>query len=220
MTSSLIVLSATKFGDSSLVLHTISREWGKRSFMVRLGKKPRMALYLPLNIIEAEIVENPKSSLWTARKAIASEALTGIRNNIYKNTMTLFMSEVLFRTMKDGDGDDALFDWCRSSIMTLNALEADFSNFPIRFVLELTARLGFSPTLTDILPFAGDADVSANRVEILRTLLEAPFAEAMLIPLSGAERNAIAEGLLRYLEFHTESSINVRSLKVLRELYA
>ena len=46
------------------------------------------------------------------------------------------------------------------------------------------------------------------------------FASSMLIPLSGAVRNEIAEDILRYLEFHTESSINVNSLKVLRELFA
>ena len=42
----------------------------------------------------------------------------------------------------------------------------------------------------------------------------------MLIPLNGATRNEIAEEILRYIEFHTESAINVNSLKVLRELFA
>ena len=46
-----------------------------------------------------------------------------------------------------------------------------------------------------------------------------PFAEAMLMPLSGADRNAIAESILKYIEFHTESAVNVRSLAVLREIY-
>ena len=42
----------------------------------------------------------------------------------------------------------------------------------------------------------------------------------MLLPLRGEERNALCEDLLRYLESHTESSINVRSLAVLREVFA
>ena len=41
----------------------------------------------------------------------------------------------------------------------------------------------------------------------------------MLLPLRGEERNALCEDLLRYLEYHTESSINVRSLAVLREVF-
>ena len=42
----------------------------------------------------------------------------------------------------------------------------------------------------------------------------------MLLPMTGAERNEVAELLLRYISHHTESAINVRSLAVLRELYA
>ena len=50
-------------------------------------------------------------------------------------------------------------------------------------------------------------------------LLKLPFAEALLYPLSGVDRNTIAESILRYIEFHTESAVNVRSLAVLREIY-
>jgi hypothetical protein len=42
----------------------------------------------------------------------------------------------------------------------------------------------------------------------------------MIIPLTGADRKEIAEDLLRYLEFHTESTIAVRSLDVLHEVFA
>ena len=46
-----------------------------------------------------------------------------------------------------------------------------------------------------------------------------PFSEAMLIPMSGELRNDMAERLLKYIEFHTESAVNVNSLKVLHELF-
>ena len=36
----LIVLHTTKFGENSVVLHTLSREYGRRGFLVRgIGKK-------------------------------------------------------------------------------------------------------------------------------------------------------------------------------------
>ena len=41
----------------------------------------------------------------------------------------------------------------------------------------------------------------------------------MLIPLSGSVRNEMSEEILRYIEFHTESAVNVNSLKVLHELF-
>ena len=209
----LIVLNYTKFGENSIALHTLSREYGRRSFMVRIGKNTPMAMFLPLNIIEADIVENPKSSFMAAKNFKARSSLIGIRNNIYKNSMTLFMSEVLYRTIKDGSNEEGLFDWCAKSILTLDAISSDFSNFHIRFLLELAAALGFSPSIEDIKPFCKHNEL------LVRSFLVESLSNSMLIPLKGEERNEICENLLRYLEFHTESSINVQSLKVLRELY-
>jgi DNA repair protein RecO (recombination protein O) len=127
--------------------------------------------------------------------------------------MTMFLSEVLYRTVKDGAKEEGLYKWCEKNILLLDAIQSDFSNFHIRFLLEFAIALGFSPESRDLTPFAGD------RFPIIERFMKEDFASSMLIPLSGAVRNEIAEDILRYLEFYTESSINVNSLKVLRELF-
>ncbi len=208
-----IVLTTTKVGENALVVHTLSREWGRRGFLVRSAKKTGTTLFLPLNILEADVVESSKSELWTLRNITLKDALEGIRGNLKKNTMTLFLSEVLFRTVRDGANEDGLYEWCVGSILTLNALEADFANFPVRFLLELAGALGFRPTFDDIAPFAGE------HLNQMKALTAASFSESLLLPLSGAVRNALCEELLQYLSYHTEANIQVKSLAVLRELY-
>ena len=208
-----IVLTTTKVGENALVVHTLSREWGRRGFRVRSAKKTRTTLFLPLNILEADVVENSKSELWTLKNITLKDALEGIRGNLKKNTMTLFLSEVLFRTVRDGANEDGLYEWCVGSILTLNALEADFANFPVRFLLELAGALGFRPTFDDIAPFAGE------HLSQMKALTAASFSESLLLPLNGSTRNALCEELLQYLSYHTEANIQVKSLAVLRELY-
>ena len=211
----LIVLHTTKFGENSLVVHTLSRDYGRRSFLVKgAGKKSIMSLFLPLNVLEADIVETNKSTLFTARNLVAKYPLLGIRNNMFKNSMTIFMSEVLYRVVKDGAFEQGLYEWCEKDILLLDAIQTDFSNFHIRFLLELTIALGFSPETQDLMPFVAD------HYPVVEKFMTLPFADSMLIPLSGAVRNEIAEEILRYIEYHTESSVNVNSLKVLRELFA
>ena len=211
----LIVLHTTKFGENSLVVHTLSRDYGRRSFLVKgAGKKSMMSLFLPLNVLEADILETNKSTLFTARNLTAKHPLLGIRNNMFKNSMTMFMSEVLYRVVKDGAYEQGLFEWCEKDILLLDAIQTDFSNFHIRFLLELTVALGFSPESQDLMPFVGD------HYPVVEKFMTLPFADSMLIPLNGAARNEIAEEILRYIEYHTESSVNVNSLKVLRELFA
>ena len=210
----LIVLHTTKFGENSLVVHTLSRDYGRRSFLVKgAGKKSSMALFLPLSVLEADIVETSKSTLYTARNLSAKHPLMGIRNNMFKNSMTMFMSEVLYRVVKDGASEHGLFEWCEKDILLLDAIQTDFSNFHIRFLLELAVTLGFSPEAQDLMPFVGE------HYPVVERFMTLPFAESMLIPLNGAVRNEIAEEILRYIEFHTESAVNVNSLKVLRELF-
>ena len=211
----LIVLHTTKFGENSLVVHTLSKDYGRRSFLVKgAGKKSMMSLFLPLNVLEADILETNKSTLFTARNLTAKHPLLGIRNNMFKNSMTMFMSEVLYRVVKDGAYEQGLFEWCEKDILLLDAIQTDFSNFHIRFLLELTVSLGFSPESQDLMPFVGE------HYPVVEKFMTLPFADSMLIPLNGAARNEIAEEILRYIEYHTESSVNVNSLKVLRELFA
>ena len=211
----LIVLHTTKFGENSLVVHTLSREYGRRSFLVRgVGKKSGMALFLPLTLLEGDVVETTKSTLYTIKGLVSRHPLMGIRNSIAKNTMTMFMSEVLFRVMKEGVYEQGMYEWCERSILMLDAIQTDFSNFHIRFLLELAVELGFRPEASDLMPFVGD------HYPIVESFMQKPLAESMLIPLSGAVRNEIAEEILRYIEFHTESALNINSLKVLRELFA
>lgn len=209
----LIVLHSTRFGENSLVLHTLSREYGRRSFLIRGAAKRSLSLFLPLSILEADITESSRSNLYTARNIVSRKPLIGIRNSISKNAISMFMSEVLYRVLKDGTSEHGLYEWCEKSILLLDAVQTDFSNFHLRFLLELTVMLGFSPKPEDIIPF------TEGHHTIIEDFMTRSFAESMLIPLSGQVRNEIAEEILRYIEFHTESSVNINSLKVLRELF-
>lgn len=208
-----IVLHTTKFGENSVVVHTLSKEYGRRGFLVRGAGKRIMSLLLPLNILEADITESQKSDLYTARNLSSSCSLLGIRSNLYKNTMTMFLSEVIYRTIREGASEQDLYQWCRSQIILLDAMDADFSNFHIRFLLEYAIALGFSPEPADLMPFVSD------NYPLVHKFITSSFAESMLIPLSGEARNKICEDVLRYIGYHLESTLTINSLKVLRELF-
>ena len=211
--SELIVLNFTKLKESSLVLHCLSPDWGRRGFITSVGKASGTALFQPLSILDAEVVENPRSELWRVRGLSAKYSLNGIRSDMVKNSMTMFMSEVLYRTIHEGNTEDGLYEWCRKAVLTLDALDRDYANYHLRFLLEFAAALGFSPSVEGLAPFCGD-----RRKEI-EALVSSDFASCMLLPLTGQARGDIAEKLLGYIEYHTGERINVRSLAVLRELY-
>lgn len=210
--SELIVLNTTKVGEKSVVLHTLGRGWGRRSFITGI-RAASMALFLPLSIIDGEVCTSSRSDLWRIRNISPACPLNGIRSSAHKNSIAMFVSEVLYRTVREASADDGLYDWCRRSILLLDGLSGDFSNFHLRFLLELAVALGFSPGSEDIAPFA------EGHEQEIRTMLASDFPEAMLQPLNGKARGEIAEALVEYIGYHSDIKLSVRSLEVLKELY-
>ena len=208
-----IVIAATKVGESSMVLHTLSSEFGRRSFICSVGKSTPTALFQPLSILSGVYTENTKSELWRIGSLKAECPLLGVRTSVGKNAMTMFLGEVLFRALRDGVNEEGLYEWLRGSLLTLDALAGDWANFHLRFLLELCGALGFSPTIQDLAPFVGE------RYDQVHKLLTLSYTESLLLPLSGEMRNEIAGMLLDYLGFHLEMNLNIRSLRVLRELF-
>lgn len=207
----IIVLHSTAFSEKSLVIHCLSRQYGRRSFLV--GNVSRTAAFFqPLNILDCEIAANPKSSLFRASAFQSAHPLAGIRSSYGKNAISMFMAEVLFRALREDADESGLFEWMESEILLLDALEGSYANFHIRFLLDFAAAMGFSPSMEALLPFMEECGAAAG------TFLRCSPADSMLVPLNGTQRSFLCTRLLKYLEFHLESKLNIRSLAILQEL--
>lgn len=206
-----IVLNGTPFSEKSLVLHCLSREWGRRSFLVSNASR-LMPFFQPLNILDCEVAENPKSRLYKASSFSSVAPLAGIRSSYGKNAISMFMAEVLYRALREDVSEPGLFAWCQEEILLLDALQADYANFHIRFLLDFASAMGFSPSYDALLPFLDDSAALAGE------FLSRDAADSMLIPVSGARRSDLCARLLKYLECHLEAPLKIRSLSVLQEI--
>lgn len=208
-----ILLHTTRYGDTSIILHTLSKEYGRKGFFVKnISRRCVSSVFFPLAILEADIDDHVRSRMPNVRNVSLRYSLNGIRNNLKKGAISVFVSEVLFRVVKEGMQDSALYDMCERNILLLDAMESDFSNFHLYFLMEFIIALGFSPAPEDLEPFMGE------HLSLMSDFISLPFSEAMLVPMSGGIRSELAERLLKYIEFHIESPVNVNSLKVLKEL--
>lgn len=208
----IIILHHTAFSDKSVVLHTLSQTYGRRSFMVRNATRC-MNFFQPLNILECNVSDSGKGQLLQASAFSEYRPLLGLRGSMGKNAISMFMAEVLYRSLREGALEPGLFEWCESQIMLLDALQASYANFHIRFLLDYAGAIGFAPHYEALLPFMGES------ISGMEEFLHSDFTEAMLIPMHGAQRTDLCNGLLKYLEFHMEVPIRVRSLSVLGELF-
>ena len=237
-TSRIIVLHLTKYGDSSLVVHTIDSVRGRCSYMLRgagRSKHVTVGAFHNLAVLDIVGVESPKSSMAYLKEYEPAMPLDSLRSDVVKNSIALFISELLYRTIVEQNCDDRLFAWLCDAIARLNALESGaVANFHLWFMAGLCTVLGFSPSQTgdfDGSEYLQSAKLTGDRpatsdpsrgdnLTLLRQLTAKPFAEAMAIPLNGARRRDFCDSMIRYISYHLGINLHLRSLDVLHDLYA
>lgn len=223
----MILLHTTKYGDSSIILHVYTREGGRESFMLRgMGKKGGKRGggygYLhPLSVLSAEISPNyhPGASASSMRyiKEISSKyPLHSLRSNVYKNSIALYMSELLYKTLLISQQDIPLYDFIEKSILSFDAMESDFSNFHVWFTVKYVAWMGFFPSDGFSLEFN---PFLPSEITFLKNLSSASFEEAMTFSMNGDQRTKFINGLIRYLEYHLGTVIDIKSLSVLHSVF-
>lgn len=216
-TSRIVVLHLTKFSDHGLVLHAVDSTAGRRSFLVRGIKRGNaVAVFHPLSILDVVSAESPKSTMSLLREWDPVQPLHGIRGDLVKSSLAMFISEVLYRSLTSELADPQLFDWLCDVVARLDAAEGSVANYPACFLVSYAVRMGFMPGAA-IEP-AGM--FSAEDAALFQQFLSTPYEEAMGIPLSGTRRQAFARKMLQYLSWHLGTSIDAKSLDVLHAVLA
>lgn len=200
----MILLHTTKYGDSSLIIHGFGREEGRISYILKgVGKKKNRAILHPLSILEVEIFQRDSATMAQLRDFYPIYNLSSLRGNIIKNTIALYISELLYRTLEESWREASLYDFLESSIITLNELEVGISNFPLWFTTKYITLLGF-------LPYNISPEIDA--------IISYPLEKSLLIPLNREKRGWIIKELVSFLEGHLDKKIEIKSTRVLHEV--
>lgn len=231
----IIVLHLTKYGDRSLVVQALDAERGRTGFFLRGAGKGRgpQGQFHGLSILDITTARG-KGDLEYLREAERPYPLDAIRTDPYKSAVALFIGELLYRGVQDGAMDPALFEFLEEQILALNAIEGSIANFHICFLVDFCRALGFQPkdNYTPDTPlfqpvtaeFAAEDSLaetwSTEESRLLHDILSKPREEAMALPLNRDRRGVFAQKMVEYLSYHLSLNLNIRSLKVLHDLFS
>ncbi len=232
-TTRAIVLKTIRHGDTSIILKAYTRHFGLRSYVVRSSRKKggRQAMLQPLNRLEMVVGEDTDRDLNNVREISIAKPYLKIPFDPLRGTVALFVQEVLYKVLKEGSPDSELFDLLEDALEAMDQQD-DLRHFPILFLLQLAAQLGFSPE-----PPAGEED----RFDLLEGHFirgDAPHGHTMGPPLSFAlarslhahrfvlpgaalpleQRRQLLDHLLLYFRLHVEGLGELRSPTVLHQV--
>lgn len=164
-TSDAIVLSLQPYSDKARILHAYTRTGGRVNYKVYgLGKRHAVGLYTPLSLLQIT-AEFPVSGLPTVREvSVLAQQQANSNQSIYKQTIRLFIAEVLYHVLRHPMADEPMWDYIAEAIQALERSDTP-ENFHLEFLIGLAAKLGFAMEHQPAMP-----TTRTERQKVLRAL--------------------------------------------------
>lgn len=232
-----VVLHTFRYGESSHIVRLFTRSHGLLACMAKgSGRRSPLPAVLmqPFSLVDALIDVRPNRQFQFLRECAPDVSIGDVQADPAKNGVAFFLCEILCRVLQQSPPDAELFDFVRRSIIFFDGAEKGIANFHLAFLIELTHYLGFFPNLSDFRAGAffdmanglfvdrqtTPDTLDAQQTEAFVQLMRMNYANMQLFALSRAQRNDILEHILTYYRLHLPELGELKSLGVLRQLYA
>lgn len=236
-----IVLRTIPYGDSSIISSVYTELFGLQQYLVKgirtnarksVGKS---ACFQPGAIIELSVYHNELKQLQYVREVHWGYIYTSILSEVVKNTVSLFMVELLQHSLQQPESNPPLFYLVENSLQELDkAADSATANFPLFFAVQLAAFLGFQfqGNYSEQTPFVDlkegifvaekpdhlyflEEDAAAVTAKLIQLR---DFTQLADIPLNRFQRRALMESYLQFYSLHIADFGALRSLPVLKEI--
>ncbi|MEI6753660.1 MAG: DNA repair protein RecO [Paludibacter sp.] len=231
-----IILHTMKYNDTASIVCIYTREFGRVSYMVYgVGRKKavvRSSFLQPLTLTELDVRHVPGKDIQQIKEIRVLYPFSSIPANPVKNALALFLSEVLFKSLRQTEPDDTLFLFLENSIQQLDYSNEGVQNFHLVFLQKLTRYLGFEANIEesggyfDLMNGVFLKDKPAhihflmpeNTNQFIK-LMETDYNTMEKLILSRESRLELLKNLLEYYRLHIPEFHTIHSLAVLQSLF-
>ena len=147
--TSAIILRTVKYGETSLVVTAFTELFGLQTYMVngiRTAKKAglKASLYQPASVVDMEVYHHDRSTMHRIKEINRKHVFKNILTDVVKNSVALFLMELLYKLLKQPEQNSDLFYFCEDSLLQLDEAPANVTaNMPLFFALHISHFFGF-----------------------------------------------------------------------------
>jgi len=234
--SKAIVINTIKYGDTSLITTCYTEKYGVKSYLLRgvlKAKKGKLksAYFQPLMQLGLTANHNNKGALNTIRDVEVRHFYSSIYTDIKKQTIALFLAEIIYHSIKEEEQNSALYAYLEASFLWLDT-HHNIANFHLLFLLNLTKYLGFYPEMNGDPHSYFDLQegrfttnrnaltVSGENLRLFKKLLGINFDAVHQVDFSTSNRQVVLSILIQYFELHLNGFKKPKSLNVLKAVFS
>lgn len=144
-----IVLRTVKYGETSVVVTIFTELFGIQTYMVngvRSSKKSAFKAnhFQPSAVLDLVVYHSDQKPLQRIKEFSWSILFQQVLSDVIKNSIALYMVELLQKCLKQPEQNTALFYFCEDILLQLDVAEkAITANFALYFSLQLPQFFGF-----------------------------------------------------------------------------
>ncbi len=232
-----IFLKKIQYSDNKYLLKILTENEGVGTFSVRVpdAKKSsniRSSIGQPLAFVEFLCYNKSSAEIRAIRNIQIDEAYIYIPHDMVRQTMAIFVNELILQTIQLPLQDIKLYAFLKHSLQTLDSENINKANFPIWFSIQLSLHLGIGPKTSDYISGSVFDLVSGKftRQEMNPgihltqdlSLLLCKFSESHTPPdihVTRQDRMAILQFILDYLTFHADFHPKIKSAEILSVVF-
>lgn len=231
-----IVLNRIKYTDNSFVVNLYSEAIGKISVLARTSARKqgtKANLFAPLNVIRTELRLKDTRSVQGMSYCELVKSPTAIDSDISKICISQFIAEVIMKMVKEEEQNLALYSFFKDTIAAIETSSENIVNLHIIFLKDFARHLGFAMTNNYcgetpyfnsregmFLPFfTSDEESFDQSLSKAFSVILAASYETNNFRIPYQYRKEIIEQMLSYYKIHTENLSEIKSLKVLNEVF-
>lgn len=232
-----LVFKAHKYGETSVIAEIYTEARGVQRYIIS-GVRSKNArthanLLQPMSQLELVAYAREDKDLNRVKELRPALVYAAIPFEVIRGTIGLFMIEVSRKAIRSSEPDPDLYAFLEDCFVLLDQTSQPLANFPLLFLCQLSAHLGFCPDghacadtpLFDLRAgsfLAADAASSyalnEGQSAILSQILEGNPSQVLSLPIPKEQRRLLLSRMLDFYRLHLDYFPEIHSHQILAEV--
>ena len=233
-----IILNTFRFKETSLICHIYTTDFGRKAYIFNGVRKERSkgksAMLQPLFMLDMDVLQNNKAEIQRVKEFRLEYAYQSIPFHPVKSSLAFFISEVLYKLLREEQPNPQLFEFLHSALIALDVMDEGIYNFHLYLLVQLTKYLGLRPSMLEMgtpaffdLKSGEVTPIEPKHPTYMSRRLTACFEQLYYVgignlaevKMSRAERRELIDKMVEFFGIHFGSTIELKSLAVVHELF-
>lgn len=220
-----------------MIIKVYTESFGIKSYLLKGAYRKKSSIkaniFNPLCNLNIIGYTNKNSPLNFVKEISVSNLLLKSYGNIYKSSILLFLNEMLYNCLKEGEINKDLYDYVLNSMLKLEEKEDEYFNFHLAFLIDLTMYLGIQPQnnyseqyrffnfqegFFDNMQKPGQTESDQKTNYLFSLLLNINYENLCDFRISSTERRELLNFIIEYYKRHISGFKDIKSHKILETI--